>query len=173
MKTGAAKNIVLVGMPGAGKSTAGVILAKELCREFLDTDVLIQTIEKVSLQHIVDTKGYVELRIIEERTIMGVECQNHVIATGGSAVYSEPAMLHLKKNGIIVFLEITFDEIFRRISNFATRGLARRPDQTLEDLFVERAQLYRKYADLTVFSDGKTQEDVVGEIKTSLARHDS
>jgi shikimate kinase len=72
MKTGAAKNIVLVGMPGAGKSTAGVILAKELCREFLDTDVLIQTIEKVSLQHIVDTKGYVELRIIEERTIMGV-----------------------------------------------------------------------------------------------------
>lgn len=172
MKISTTNNIVLVGMPGAGKSTAGVILAKELCREFIDTDVLIQTIEKVSLQRIIDTRGYLELRAIEERTIMGVECRNHVIATGGSAVYSEPAMLHLKKNGVIVFLEITFKEIFRRISNFATRGLARREDQTLEDLFAERDQLYRKYADITVFSDGKSQMDVVGEIKNSVVQYD-
>jgi shikimate kinase len=169
MKTSTTKNIVLVGMPGAGKSTVGVLLAKELCREFLDTDVLIQTIENVSLQHIVDTHGYLELRAIEERTILDVACQNHVIATGGSAVYSEPAMLHLKKNGLIIFLEITLDEIFRRISNFATRGLARRPDQTIEDLFAERALLYRKYAESTVFCDRKSQEDVVGEIREKLA----
>ncbi|MBN1601137.1 MAG: shikimate kinase [Chitinispirillaceae bacterium] len=171
MKIAAANNIVLVGMPGAGKSTAGVILAKELCRDFIDTDVLIQTIEKVSLQHIIDTRGYLELRAIEERTIMGVECRNHIIATGGSAVYSEPAMLHLKKNGVIVFLEITFKEILRRISNFATRGLARREDQTLEDLFAERAQLYRKYADITVFSDGKSQKDVVEEIMNNVVQY--
>lgn len=169
MKTSTTKNIVLVGMPGAGKSTVGVLLAKELCREFLDTDVLIQTIENVSLQHIVDTRGYLELRAIEERTILGVACQNHVIATGGSAVYSEPAMLHLKKNGLVIFLEITLDEIFRRILNFATRGLARRPDQTIEDLFAERALLYHKYADISVFCDQKSQEDVVGEIRERLA----
>jgi shikimate kinase len=164
MKIPGTNNIVLIGMPGAGKSTAGVILAKAICREFLDTDVLIQAIEKVTLQEIIDTQGYMTLRAIEERTILGVQCCNHVIATGGSAVYSESAMMHLKSNGIVVFLEITFEEIFRRISNFATRGLARRPDQSLEDLFEERAQLYRKYADITIFSDGKSQEMVVGEI---------
>jgi shikimate kinase len=168
MKINSANNIVLVGMPGAGKSTVGVILAKELCREFLDTDVLIQTVEKVTLQHIVDTRGYMELRTIEERTICGIQCQNHVVATGGSAVYSDLAMLHLKKNGVVIFLEITFEEIFRRISNFATRGLARRPEQSLENLFEERAQLYRKYADITIFSDRKAQDVVVGEIKEQL-----
>jgi shikimate kinase len=168
MKINSANNIVLVGMPGAGKSTVGVILAKELCREFLDTDVLIQTVEKVTLQHIVDTRGYMELRTIEERTICGIQCQNHVVATGGSAVYSDLAMLHLKKNGVVIFLEITFEEIFRRISNFATRGLARRPEQSLENLFEERAQLYRKYADITIFSDRKSQDVVVGEIKEQL-----
>jgi shikimate kinase len=171
MNIRSANNIVLVGMPGAGKSTVGVILAKELCREFLDTDVLIQTIEKVTLQHIVDTRGYMELRTIEERTICGIQCQNHVIATGGSAVYSDLAMLHLKKNGIVIFLEITFDEISRRISNFATRGLARRPEQSLENLFEERAQLYRKFADITIFSDRKSQEVVVGEIREQLYKH--
>lgn len=155
-------------MPGAGKSTTGVILAKTLCRGFIDTDVLIQTLEKVTLQEIIDSKGYMTLRAIEERTILGVQCSNHVIATGGSAVYSESAMVHLKANGIVVFLEITYNEIFRRISNFATRGLARRPDQTLEDLFDERARLYRTYADITIFSDGKSQEMVVGEIVKTL-----
>ncbi|HEX2957342.1 MAG TPA: shikimate kinase [Chitinispirillaceae bacterium] len=168
MKISNTNNIVLTGMPGAGKSTAGVILAKKLCREFIDTDVLIQTIEKVTLQEIVNTHGYMTLRTIEERTIMGVRYSNHVIATGGSAVYSAPAMMHLKSNGIVVFLEITCDEILRRISDFATRGLACRPDQTLEDLFQERAQLYRKYADITIFSDGKSQEDVVSEIVAAL-----
>jgi shikimate kinase len=91
-----------------------------------------------------------------------------VVATGGSAVYSDLAMLHLKKNGVVIFLEITFEEIFRRISNFATRGLARRPEQSLENLFEERAQLYRKYADITIFSDRKSQDVVVGEIKEQL-----
>jgi shikimate kinase len=161
-------NIVLVGMPGAGKSTVGVILAKELCREFLDTDVLIQTKENVTLQYIVDTHGYLQLRAIEERTILGVSCQNHVIATGGSAVYSEAAMEHLKKDGVVIFLEISYEEIFRRISNFGTRGLARKPDQSIEDLFMERAELYKKYADIRLFSDGMNQEMVVADLKKRL-----
>lgn len=153
-------NIVLIGMPGAGKSTIGVILAKLAAMEYVDTDVLIQTIEQRSLQDIVDHDGYMELRRIEERVLLGIRLEDHVIATGGSAAYSEAAMLHLAGNSTIVFLDCTIKVLRERIRNFATRGLAKRSDQTFEDLFNERNALYHKYADLRIDCGSLSQEEI-------------
>lgn len=100
-------NLVLIGMPGSGKSTVGVILAKMTARDFVDTDVLIQTFKHMKLQYIVDTGGHTALRAIEEQVILGLYVKNHVIATGGSAVYSESAMAHLKSEGVIKIVELT------------------------------------------------------------------
>lgn len=146
----ASNNIVLVGMPGAGKSTIGVLLAKQLSMGFVDTDVLIQTEEGCSLQDIVDTVGYMRLREIEERVITGLTCDGHVIATGGSAVYSEKAVQHLRSGAATVFLHVPIGALRRRLSDLATRGIARRPDQSFEDLYEERFQLYAACADITV-----------------------
>ena len=161
-------NIILIGMPGAGKSTVGVILAKHSSRDFVDTDVLIQVREGRTLQQIVDTEGQMELRRIEEAVLLSLKCQNHAIATGGSAVYSDAAMQHLKANGIAVFLHVEIEELRKRLSNFETRGIARRPDQTFEDLFSERHVLYKRYADLTIECMGKSQEDLSREIHERL-----
>ncbi len=151
-------------MPGAGKSTVGVILAKLTSRDFIDTDVLIQISQGRLLQDIVDTEGYMALRRIEEVILLGLHCYNHVIATGGSAVYSHAAMEHLKSNGIVVFLDVDLSILESRIRDFDTRGLAKRPDQSLSELFEERAILYRKYADVTVDCVGLFQEEVCAQI---------
>lgn len=143
-------NLVLIGMPGSGKSTVGVILAKMTARGFVDTDVLIQTFQNQRLQDIVDIGGHSALRAIEEQVILGLSVKNHVIATGGSAVYSDSAMNHLKTDGIVVFLDVDFDEISNRLGDFSSRGIAKRPDQSLEELFEERFKLYTKHADLTI-----------------------
>jgi shikimate kinase len=143
-------NIVLIGMPGSGKSTVGVLLAKRLCRQFVDTDVLLQASDGRSLQETVDGEGYMGLRRIEEETILGLICENHVIATGGSAIYSTTAMNHLKRDGVVVFLHASVETLASRVLDFETRGLAKRKDQTLEDLFAERLPLYNAWADLTV-----------------------
>ena len=127
---GRQQNIVLIGMPGAGKSTVGVILAKLLTRPYLDTDILIQLVENRSLQDIVNTEGYMKLREIEERVLLDVKCENHVVATGGSAAYSHEAMEHLKGNGIVIFLNANLNTLKSRIYNYETRGLAKRPDQS-------------------------------------------
>ena len=161
-------NIVLIGMPGSGKSTVGVILAKMTGRDFVDTDVLIQKEQGRSLQDIVDRDGYLKLREIEERMILKLECRNHVIATGGSAVYSQAAMTHLKTDGIAVFLNVDLQTLFTRVKDFDTRGLAKRPDQGVADLFSERHALYRKYADVIIDCEALTHEMVCEKIVRKL-----
>lgn len=164
----ARSNIVLIGMPGAGKSTVGVILAKQLARNFLDTDLLIQVEEGQSLQQIVDREGYLSLRRIEERVLLGLACRDHVIATGGSAVYGESAMEHLRALGAIVFLDVDLPTLVGRIRDFGTRGVARRPEQTLADLFEERSALYRRFAETVIDCRGLTQELVCAAIRDRL-----
>lgn len=161
-------NIILIGMPGSGKSTVGVILAKMIAKRYLDTDILLQNIEKRSLQDIVDKEGHMALREVEQRVLLGIQCRNHIVATGGSAAYGESAMLHLKSIGIIVFLHADLPTLNRRIHNYETRGLAKRPDQSFQDLFDERLVLYEKYADITVQSSNLTQDQVCDAIVGQL-----
>jgi len=161
-------NIVLIGMPGSGKSTVGVILAKMLAKNFVDTDVLIQLQEECTLQEIVDSRGHMELRRIEEDVLISVDHRHHVIATGGSAPYSHKAMTHLQKDGIIVFLNADLPCLRARIQNYETRGLAKRPDQSFQELFDERYQLYTRYADLTVDCSTLSQEQVCQSIIEQL-----
>ena len=153
-------NITLIGMPGAGKSTIGIILAKYLTYGFIDTDVLIQINHQTSLQQIMDETGYLNLRHIEEMEILKLNIDQHVIATGGSAVYSPKAMAHLKKKSTIVFLKVAADILKKRIHNFATRGIAKSADQSFEALFEERRVLYEKYADITINCASMDQEEI-------------
>lgn len=155
-------------MPGAGKSTVGVLLAKQTSKDFVDTDVLIQVAEGRLLQDIVDSEGYLVLRAIEERVLLGLSCCNCVVATGGSAVYSDAAMQHLKTGGMTVFLDVDIATLNSRVHDYETRGLAKRPEQSFAELFEERLLLYRKYADLTVNCIGLTQEEVCSKIITGM-----
>jgi len=161
-------NVILIGMPGAGKSTVGVLLAKRLGYDFIDTDVLIQLRQGELLQATLDAHGYLALRAIEEQVLLALDVSKTVIATGGSAVYSERAMTHLARTGIIVYLAAEQDELTRRIRDYATRGIARRPGQNFAELFAERTTLYRRYAQLTVDA-GPAPEQVVAEIEAALA----
>lgn len=163
-----ASNIVLIGMPGSGKSTAGVLLAKLTSRDFVDTDLLIQTAEQRSLQSILDSHGYLELRRIEERILLGLQCANHVIATGGSAVYSRPAMEHLGSNGVICYLRVDLAVLEARDLSLDTRGIAKRPDQSFADLYEERCALYSRYADLVIDCSELSHEGVCESIINSL-----
>jgi shikimate kinase len=151
-------------MPGSGKSTVGVILAKLLSRGFVDTDLLIQTVQGRPLQRIVDTDGYLVLRGIEEQMLLQLHCSNQVIATGGSAAYSRPAMTHLKRDGIMVFLHADMETLHKRVHDFSERGLAKSPGQSLDDLFLERLSLYTAYADITIDCCRLTHEEVCARI---------
>lgn len=157
-------SLSLIGMPGAGKSTVGVILAKLTSRDFIDTDILIQAVQHRSLQDIVDSDGHLALRKIEEDVILGLPPGNQVIATGGSAAYSEPAMAHLRTLGPIIFLDVDLPTLEARVKDFETRGLARRPDQTFADLFHERRTLYLRHAGITISCSTLTQEEVCARI---------
>jgi shikimate kinase len=161
-------NVTLIGMPGAGKSTIGIILAKYLTFGFIDTDVLIQINQQKSLQEIMDESDYLNLRKIEEHEILKINIQKHVISTGGSAVYSQKAMQHLKEMSKIIFLHVDFDEIRRRIHNFDQRGIAKRKDQTFRELFEERKILYEQYSDLSIDCKNLDQEQIAEMIVSSV-----
>ena len=165
-----ASNITLIGMPGAGKSTIGIILAKALGFGFIDTDVLIQMRQQQTLQQIIDRHDHLYLRSVEEKEILTIHVDSHVIATGGSAVYSEKAMNHLSTISTIIFLDVAFEEIQRRIHNFETRGIAKANRQTFSQLFTERRVLYKKYADIAIDCDRRTHEELV-DIIIRAERH--
>ena len=164
-------NLTLIGMPGAGKSTVGIILAKNLSLGFIDTDVLIQINQQKSLQQILDESDHLHLRAIEEAEILKLNVSRHVIATGGSAAYSVKAMLHLQKISTVIFLEVSFAEIKRRIRNFSTRGIAKAPNQSFEGLFDERQILYNRFAELTVRCDHLDQDQVAMHIASLVAHN--
>ena len=157
-------NIILIGMPGAGKSTIGVLLAKTMGMSFCDTDLVIQKNTGQRLQQIIDRDGLDAFLKAEEEAICSLECENTVIATGGSAVLSHAAMAHLKAKGRCVYLSISLEECIRRIRNIKTRGIAVRKGQTLQDVYLEREPLYRQYADRTVDCAGKSAEEIVSVI---------
>lgn len=159
------KNIVLIGMPAAGKSTVGVLLAKTMGFCFIDTDLIIQRNTGRLLQDIINSDGLDAFCIDEERAICSVEAERDaVIATGGSAVYSREAMLHLKSKGLAYYLELPAEELSKRLCNIKTRGIAMRPDEKIEDVFLHRRKMYEEYADITVKCLGKSAEDIVKEI---------
>lgn len=163
-------NIVLIGMPGAGKSTLGVILAKLSARQFVDTDLLIQTSSKKSLQELVDSEGYLALRQAEEEVLLGLTISNAVIATGGSAVYSHKAMTHLKQDGLLVFLDVPLEVLTQRVRDYTTRGLAKPTEQSFEAMFAERLTLYRSYADLTIPYQNLPQEATCADILEKISK---
>lgn len=161
-------NLVLIGMPGSGKSTVGVVLAKQTAHDFIDTDVAIQTAQGQPLQAIIDQDGYMALRRIEEQVLLKLSLHNYVIATGGSAVYSDPAMRHLKSDGVVVFLDADPPTLQSRVLDYGTRGLAKAPDQTFDELYEERRPLYMKYADLVIECKNISHEAVTDQIVSQL-----
>ncbi len=157
-------NMILIGMPGCGKSTCGVLIAKSLCKSFVDTDLLIQSREGSSLQAIIDQKGTAYFAKAEEEALLSFHDQNTVVSTGGSAVYYPSAMEHLGKDGIIVYLKVSFNVMMNRISNITTRGILLKPGETMEDMFHAREALYLKYADHTIDCDDLSIEEVVAKL---------
>jgi shikimate kinase len=171
MRAGLNSNIVLIGMPGAGKSTVGVLLAKVLRRDFVDTDVQIQVHERRLLQDVIDTEGLDAFLAMEERHVLALPCQNSVIATGGSVVYSQPAMDRLRARGTAIHLWLPLPALEKRLVDIKSRGLAIAPGQTIAELYYERQPLYRRYADITVECDGLTHDQVVGRVIEEVERH--
>jgi len=164
------KNIVLIGMPGVGKSTVGVLLAKALGRYFLDTDVFIQAIQGRTLQDIIDRDGLAAFCRIEEEYVLCLDLTNAVIATGGSVVYSAPAMRHLAAHGVIIHFDLPVEKIEERIANLPTRGVVMETGQTVRWLYDQRQPLYRQYAHLTLDCTDKNHEQIVLEIVGSVSK---
>jgi len=158
------RNVVLIGMPGVGKSTVGVLVAKRLGYAFIDTDIYIQVREGRSLQAIIRAHGAEEFCRMEEVHVLTLAVDSHVIAPGGSVVYRPNAMAHLKANGVAVHLDISVERLKRRLDDVDARGVVIGPGQTIESLYAERRPLYLKYADATVATDGLAPDQVVGRV---------
>ena len=158
------KNIVLIGMPGAGKSTVGVVLAKNMGMSFMDSDLVIQEQEGKKLHEIIEECGSDGFLKVEERINASLNPTNTVIATGGSVVYSAKAMEHLREIGTVCYLKLSYKSIRDRLGDLAQRGVVLKNGQTLLDLYEERTPLYEKYAQITIDCENKNIREVVGEI---------
>lgn len=161
-------NVCLIGMPGAGKSTVGVILAKILGYEFVDSDLVIQKEEGALLKDIIASKGVDGFIAVEERVNASLNLEKTVIATGGSVVYGAKAMEHLKSISTVVYLKLSYDTIDSRLNNIKGRGVVLRDGQTLFDLYNERVPLYERYADIVIDEDDLNVEETVTAIVNSL-----
>ena len=158
------RNIVLIGMPGAGKSTVGVILAKALGMNFVDADLVIQERTGLRLQAIIDRDGPAGFLKAEEEAVLSLSCRNSVIATGGSVVMSPRAMEHLISAGTVVYLKVPFEEIEKRLGNISGRGIVLFAGQSLRMMYDQRVSLYEQYADITIDCAGLDFERVVGQL---------
>ena len=164
-------NIVLIGMPGAGKSTLGVVLAKILGMDFVDGDILIQNQVGNTLQKIIDAQGVDGFLQVENDVLAAVDVQNTVISTGGSAIYSDEAMRHLTEIGTVVYLDVSLEELRSRLGSLHERGVVMRKgvSMSLDEIFEERGPLYRKYAEVTLQTDGLTVREATRKMVDALS----
>lgn len=161
-------NVVLIGMPSSGKSTIGDKLAEKLNLKFIDTDLVIRQRENMALRDIINKHGLQNFLEKQEAAILDLDIENHIIATGGSVVYGDASMQHLKRMGAVIYLRLEYSEIEQRVA--PDRRFARESGKSLQDLYVERTPLYEKYADITIQCSNKSVEQIVTEIKDRLGR---
>jgi shikimate kinase len=159
-------------MPGAGKSTLGVLLAKRTARSFLDTDLQIQEAEGESLRSLIERRGADTFRRVEERMVVGLDCSGCVIATGGSVIYSQSAMEHLGRTAVCVYLDVPLLELEERLGDLGARGVIRAPEQSLQALLAERRPLYEQWADVRIDCAGLRHEATIDAILAALAARD-
>ena len=162
-------NIILIGMPGSGKSTVGVVLAKTLGLRFLDVDLLIQEREGALLQQLIDGRGVERFLDLERDAVLSLDCRNTVIAPGGSCVCREESIAHMRRLGRVVYLQLALEDVAGRIHNMASRGIALSPGQTLADVYRYRAPLYERCAHITVPIRGQSLAETVEAVKKALA----
>lgn len=167
------KNIVLIGMPGAGKSTVGVVLAKNAGFQFVDSDLVIQEQTGMLLHEIISREGDDGFRRTENRINASLQAKHSVIATGGSVIYGREAMRHLKEIGIVVYLRLSYESIAERLGDLKERGVTLKEGQTLQQLYDERIPLYERYADATVDCEGKAIREIVAEISAKVIRKEA
>ena len=163
-------NVILIGMPGSGKSTVGVLLAKAMLKSFVDTDLLVQIKQGMTLTEIIGQKGIDGFVNIENEIVKNQMFENTVVATGGSVVYGKEAMEALKQNGRVVYLKVDPDELEKRVQNITTRGIAMPQGYTLKELYSERAPLYEHYADATVDCTNLNIEETVINVVKAIER---
>ena len=162
------ENIILIGMPGAGKSSIGVVLAKAIGYEFVDTDLLIQAREGCLLSEIIEKEGRERFVEIENEVNAGLDVKRCVIAPGGSVIYGIEAMKHFQEIGTIVYLKLSYEDLAKRLGNLKGRGVVLKEGQTLKDLYEERTCLYEKYADFILECDRKSIRTIVEELAEAL-----
>lgn len=163
------QNIIMIGMPGAGKSTIGVVLAKVLCLDFLDCDLALQSAAGRPLSQILTDEGVEGFLRMEDRVLAELDVPGDtVVATGGSAVYGARAMAHLREGGVVVYLRMRYDSVAARLGDLHARGVALREGQDLCAAYVERCALYERYADVTVDCDGMTIAQTLDAVRRAL-----
>ena len=162
------QNLILIGMPGCGKSTVGVVLAKALGMEFIDSDLVIQRSRNQRLSAIIDELGDEGFRALENEVNASLQAENCVIATGGSVVYGQEAMAHLRSIGQVIYLQLSYEQVEDRLGDLHARGVTIQPGWTLLDLYNERVPLYEKYAHLTIPCDGLRIREIIALIRKHL-----